>query len=214
MNHRFFQRTHALIVLFLFIHFSGGLLFGQQIRGSGVGTVLAESNRKPLEMVNVILRMVADSAIVTGNITDGKGRFEMHDVPGGRYFLTYSMLGFEEERSTVFALDESHPKFEAGTVLLKETSLSIGEVTVTANKSALNTSIDRKVYNVQQDIMSKTGTASDLLQHVPSVQVDIDGGSELTRLGQCAHADQRQTLPAFVGNEPRRSAAANASGGD
>ena len=48
-------------------------------------------------------------------------------------------------------------------------------MTVTSQRTTFINSIDRKVYNVQQDILSKTGSASDLLQNIPSVQVDIDG---------------------------------------
>ena len=51
----------------------------------------------------------------------------------------------------------------------------MSEVTVTSRKSLLNASIDRKIYNVTQDIMAKTGTASDILKNIPSVEVDVEG---------------------------------------
>src|SRR5207249_120261 len=50
-------------------------------------------------------------------------------------------------------------------------------------KSMYNNSIDRKVYNVDQDLMSKAGSASELLQNVPSVQVDVDGNVTLRGSG-------------------------------
>ena len=52
-------------------------------------------------------------------------------------------------------------------------------MTVSAQKSLFNSAIDRKVYDVQQDVMSKSGSVSDLLQNVPSVQVDVDGNVSL-----------------------------------
>ena len=52
---------------------------------------------------------------------------------------------------------------------------ALDAVTVISKKATLNTSIDRKVYNVDQDIMSKSGTVSDLLKNIPSVEVDIEG---------------------------------------
>jgi hypothetical protein len=42
-----------------------------------------------------------------------------------------------------------------------------------------NNSIDRKVYNIDQDIVAWTGTASEALQNSPSVQVDIVGNVSL-----------------------------------
>src|SRR5262249_15011018 len=40
-------------------------------------------------------------------------------------------------------------------------------------------SIDRKTYNVGKDLKSVSGAASDLLQSIPSVQVDVDGNVSL-----------------------------------
>jgi outer membrane receptor protein involved in Fe transport len=57
--------------------------------------------------------------------------------------------------------------------------VKLDEVTVTARREALLNSIDRKVYNVGKDILSASGSASDLLQNVPSINVDIDGNVSL-----------------------------------
>jgi outer membrane receptor protein involved in Fe transport len=85
------------------------------------------------------------------------------------------MLGFEEKRTKVFQIDSLQHMFKAGTILLRDTSLIVSEVTVTAERRQLTTAVDRKVYDVKQDIVSETGTVSDLLQNIPSVQVDVDG---------------------------------------
>ena len=52
-------------------------------------------------------------------------------------------------------------------------------VEVTAIQQTFLNSIDRKTYNVGADIQSVTGSASDILQNIPSVQVDIDGNVSL-----------------------------------
>ena len=153
------------LTLFAHDHTAGGI----------TGTVLNESTKQPQEFVNVIVLKVSDSSLVTGAVTDGKGRFQITNVPAGAYFLKFSLLGFEEKRSSKFVIDPDRKEFEAGSTLVRETSVNLGEVTVSAQKSLINNSIDRKVYNVQQDVSSKTGSVSDLLQNVPSVQVDVDG---------------------------------------
>ena len=63
--------------------------------------------------------------------------------------------------------------------IIAESTSTLGEVSVTAQRSTFVNSIDRKTFNVGQDIMSKTGSVSELLQNVPSVQVDIDGNISL-----------------------------------
>ena len=72
-------------------------------------------------------------------------------------------------------IDIKNKNLDIGTIYLRDTTITLEEILVTSQKSLFNNEIDKKVYNVSQDIMSKTGSASDLLQNVPSVQVDIDG---------------------------------------
>jgi len=155
-------------------------LIAQSHNGGGIsGTVLIESTKKPLEFVNVVVLKELDSALVTGAVTDEKGKFQIDNVPLGTYFIKFSLLGYEEKRSSKFNIDADRKGFAAGTLFLRESALNLGEVTVTAQKSVFSSAIDRKVYNVQQDIMSKSGSVSDLLQNVPSVQVDVDGNVSL-----------------------------------
>jgi hypothetical protein len=84
-------------------------------------------------------------------------------------------LGYEEKQSANFEIDDRQQTVDFGKISLKESALSVGDMTVTSQRTTFVNTIDRKVYNVQQDILSKTGSASDLLQNIPSVQVDIDG---------------------------------------
>ncbi|MDP2886532.1 MAG: TonB-dependent receptor [Ignavibacteria bacterium] len=155
-------------------------LFAQG-RGGGVvsGLVKADSTNRPLEFVNVILLNQADSAIVTGTSTDSKGKFTIDNIPDGEYFLTYSLLGYKEKQPTLFRIDSKRPALNVGTISLVETALKLDGVTVTSQKVTFNNAIDRKVFNVQQDIMSKTGSVSELLQTIPSVQVDMEGAVSL-----------------------------------
>jgi len=147
--------------------------------GTIKGSVVDGSAHRPLEFVNVVLRQKPDSAIVTGNATDKSGKFEMLDVPAGNYFVTFSLIGYKEKLTPSFTIDSLHKHLNLGEISLVPTTVDLDEVLVTAEKSMFNNSIDRKVYNVDQDLMSKAGSASELLQNVPSVQVDIDGNISL-----------------------------------
>ena len=48
-------------------------------------------------------------------------------------------------------------------------------IVVTANRLAVQNLIDRKVYSIAADLQSITGTVSDVLAVIPSVQLDVDG---------------------------------------
>ena len=147
---------------------------GEKI-GSITGLVKDESSGHALEFVNVVLYVRADSALVTGMVTDKGGKFEFGNVPTGEYYLRFGLIGYKEKTSRAFIIDSTHRKLNFGTVGLIPTTVDLDEVLVSAKKSMFNNSIDRKVYNVDQDMMSRAGSASELLQNIPSVQVDIDG---------------------------------------
>ncbi|MDZ7288444.1 MAG: TonB-dependent receptor [candidate division KSB1 bacterium] len=143
------------------------------------GSVIDDSTASPIEFVNVVLRMKEDSTIVTGTVTNQTGKFDFTEVPAGQYFITFSMIGYKEKQTPVFLIDLQHKHLNLGKVRLVAEAVPLGEVQVTAEKALYNATIDRKVYNVDQDLMSKAGSASELLQNIPSVQVDIDGNVSL-----------------------------------
>jgi outer membrane receptor protein involved in Fe transport len=167
-------------LLFMCIIVCDATLVAQgRIAGSISGSVVSSQTKKPIEMVNVAIVNASTGAIVTGSVTDAKGKFTIADVPAGNYRAKASILGYHAELSKVFVLDAAHTDVRLAVFALAESEVNLNEVTITGTKTALNTAIDRKVYNVQQDIMSQSGTASDLLQNIPSVQVDIDGNVSL-----------------------------------
>jgi outer membrane receptor protein involved in Fe transport len=53
------------------------------------------------------------------------------------------------------------------------------QVVVTANRLAVQNLVDRKVYSIAADLQSLTGTVSDVLSAIPSVQLDVDGNISL-----------------------------------
>src|SRR5712692_2059629 len=79
-----------------------------QDAGTIKGSVIDASTDHPLEFVNVVLRTKIDSTIVTGAVTDKAGRFECTDVPWGKYFVTFSLIGYVEKTTPAFAIDSLH----------------------------------------------------------------------------------------------------------
>jgi outer membrane receptor protein involved in Fe transport len=60
-----------------------------------------------------------------------------------------------------------------------DTTLKLDKLEVKGTQREFNNTIDRKVYSVGQEIQSATGSASDLLQNIPSIETDIDGNVSL-----------------------------------
>jgi outer membrane receptor protein involved in Fe transport len=160
------------------------LIFAQNnSSGTITGTITDESTGSPLPFVNVAVHSAADSSIVTGAATDRDGKVKIVNVPSGKYFAQYGLIGYQSKSSIAFIIDASHLHCNLGTVALTATTINLNEVVVSGEKSLLTTAIDRKVYNVDQDLLGKSGSASELLQNVPSIQVDIDGNVSLRGSG-------------------------------
>jgi outer membrane receptor protein involved in Fe transport len=147
----------------------------ENIGGVIKGLIVDEATRLPLQFVNVALRRTGDSTIVTGQVTDSVGAFVIAGTPDGEYYLTPQMIGYEPRSSKVIHVDSDHRSVDLGKIVLRAANIVMDEVQVSAEKLLYSSSIDRKIYNVERDLTSKAGSAGELLQHVPSVQVDIDG---------------------------------------
>jgi len=166
-------------LVFIAIMFLQVIKTNAQNSGVILGTVSDSTSNQPIEFASISVIKNSDSSAVTGSMTDNKGRFEISEIPFGNYFLRISSVGYITKNSSIISVTSKKSEISVGKILLRGTEVNLEEISVTSNKIMLNTSIDRKVYNVQMDIMSKTGTAAELLQNIPSVQVDIDGNVSL-----------------------------------
>jgi len=161
------------------------LLLMSQSRYPGVvsGRILDAHTQHPVEYANVLLMDTVSGKLVTGNVTDSNGIFRLDNVPFGSYSLEYSFIGYGKNRKGLVTLSRKNASVDLGDLILDPSALTMNEVTITAEKSMMITKIDRKVFNVQQDIMAQTGTVTDILQTIPSVTVDIDGNISLRGSG-------------------------------
>jgi ferric enterobactin receptor len=82
---------------------------------------------------------------------------------------------------------------DLGNIRLARDIAQLQEVTVTASRPTLKMDIDKKVYNVEKDIVSAGGTALDVMRNVPSVQVDIDGNVTMRNSTPTLYIDGRPT---------------------
>jgi len=62
---------------------------------------------------------------------------------------------------------------------LDEDANQLNEVVIRSEKTTVEIKLDKKVYNVGNDLMVKGGTVSDVLDNIPSVSVDVEGNVSL-----------------------------------
>lgn len=145
-------------------------------------SVIDPAKREPVELAVLQLINTATNKTLKAGVTNKKGKIEFEDVKDDNYLLRCSYSGFVTVDSLIGITAQS-PKNMIISFVLQTDIKKLDEVTVTSRRSLLNTSIDRKVYNVSQDIMAQTGSVSDVLKNVPSVEVDIEGNVRLRGSG-------------------------------
>jgi outer membrane receptor protein involved in Fe transport len=143
--------------------------------GTISGRVLDASSNQPMEYVNVALFRAADSSLITGTISTTDGQFKLEKVAAGDYYLRISFLGFEDQLTGKISINSKSVQNNLGDIKLSVNSTQLGEVSIVAEKSKVEYQIDKRVINVDQDIVAKGGTAVNVLENTPSVQVDPQG---------------------------------------
>ena len=151
---------------------------GAMAQGTVKGKVLDRATNEPLEFINVAVTKRGDTKILTGAITDATGSFQILDIPVGEYTLTASFLGYKELKRQ-FAITSSNMNRTLTGLYMTEDSHALEEVTVTGQRSEMKLEVDRKSFNVDQQISNAGGAASDVLENIPSVEVDQDGNISL-----------------------------------
>jgi outer membrane receptor protein involved in Fe transport len=143
--------------------------------GTVIGKIVDQQTGKALEYVSVKLFKASDSTIVTGAFTAVDGKYSI-PCPFGTYFLKISFTDFDPILVSAITVKTALPIFNVGTLKMRRISEKTErEIKVIAEKDVLKAGIDKKIYNVAEDLNVRGGTANDILQRLPSVEVDQDG---------------------------------------
>ena len=149
------------------------MAFGQQRNLEKVqvsAKVIETSTQQPLEYATIALTHLK-SKKVFGGITNPSGLFEI-SVPKGIYDIHVEFIGFQTKdilQKKIFS------NTNLGVIYLNEDAEALDEVEIIAEKSTVEIKLDKKIFNVGKDMTVKGGSASDVLDNVPSVNVDAEG---------------------------------------
>ncbi len=116
----------------------------------------------------------SDSSLVKGTLSDDNGMFQI-ELAKGTYLIKINFLSYQEHSELV----EVSNKIKLNNIILKEDIRVLEEVEVRAEKSQLTMKLDKRIFNVGRDLTSRGGNASDILDNIPSVNVDVEGNVSL-----------------------------------
>ena len=162
------------ILLIVLLFGMNQILYAQQKRTftkyQVSGLVVEKKTNQGLEFATIIFKPNRGEKVF-GGLTNEKGKFKF-DVPKGMYTVSIEFISFKKSTLEDIKVDQD---LDLGTLFMEEDAEALDEVEIIAEKSTVEIRLDKKIYNIGKDMTIKGGTASDVLDNVPSVTVDGEG---------------------------------------
>jgi iron complex outermembrane recepter protein len=166
------KKIALFLIMFLFLN-PALYAFAPIDDGEITGRVIDLKLNTPLPYVNIIVKSESGD-IITGGITDDNGYFKITKIKENKISVSVQYIGYKTlNRELIF--DNESLKINLGTLMLEEDTSSLEEVTVIAETSSIQQKVDRKVITIGKDLAA-SGTASELMLGIPSVNVDTQTG--------------------------------------
>ena len=170
----FFGKNFSFFLIILLLSFP---LFAQENTGKIKGNVIDQSTRKALPFATIAIYSEKDS-LIGGGITSDNGKFSI-ELPNGKFYALVEFMGFEAKKTSLFSLEKNNNTLDLGEILLSPSASDLEEVLVQGEKTLMELSLDKRIFNVGKDLANAGGTASDILMNLPSVAVDPEGNVRL-----------------------------------
>ncbi len=144
------------------------------IPGGIKGKIIDSKTQESIEFVNVKITAKGSTALLQGGVSDMEGSFQLGGLKAGTYEVTFSCIGYEPVVQEI-KLTSDTQIIDLKQIQLGTNEQLLQEVEVVGQRSQMKFEIDKKVFNVGQDLSSAGESASEVLSNIPSVEVDNEG---------------------------------------
>ncbi|WP_372756643.1 TonB-dependent receptor domain-containing protein [Mariniflexile sp.] len=166
------MREQFYIFLVLFVFLSCFTASAQQASIEITGKVLESVNNQPIEYATISILDNTTKNPITGTITKPNGSFFIK-VDSNNFYIEVSFIGYVTKRFNKEKL--TGKKINLGTIILQEDQQALDEVVVKAEISQTEFKLDKRIFNVGTDLSNTGASALEVLNNVPSVNVNIEG---------------------------------------
>ena len=175
-----FRKILIVLIYLIALNF---LTFGQSSSNKTnaliKGRVFDQASKQPIEFSNIVLFAQKDNTQISGTVTDKNGIFTLDNIGYGKYYLFVRFMGYEKKVFNNILITKTKLKYDLGNIYLKPAEITLQNVIIEGQRSAITYQLDKKVIDVSKMNTAMSGTAADVLENVPSVSVDIDGNVSL-----------------------------------
>ncbi|ALJ05198.1 TonB-dependent receptor [Pseudalgibacter alginicilyticus] len=137
-----------------------------------IGVVLDKNTKQPIESATILIADNKTLNPIHGSTTNSNGSFSL-TTNATNFYIEVSFIGYKK---SIFNKPKNTTKLiDLKTIYLEEDLESLSEVTIIAEKSTTEFRLDKRIFNVGSDLASSGSSALEVLNNVPSVNVDIEG---------------------------------------
>ncbi len=151
--------------------FTIGHLYGQ---GTISGTILDSETKKGVDAAHIILLKAQDSSFVSGTISEESGFFVFSKLGHGEYIIKASQIGYGDLYRALRTTPLT-PDIHVGTLSMNMTGFTLDDIVIEGRKEEINRSMDRKNFNIEENLSQLGGSVLEALRNLPGVTIDRDG---------------------------------------
>ena len=155
-----------------------GVVSAQNTQVSLSGIIKDSKTKAVLPFVNIVLKTNKDSAFVSGTVSNEEGRFSLPNIESNTYILTFTYIGYQPTMQTIL-VGKLTPFLDLGVVEMAENIQTLNEVVVTSKQDAIGSKMEKKSFNVAENISQSGGSVLQAMSNLPSVTVGEDGKVQL-----------------------------------
>lgn len=139
------------------------------------GTIVEKNSNTPLEYASITIESTSDANNITGDMSDSSGNFNIPVTPD-TYQIRIEYLGY---KTFIIDAKDIAASVNLGTIKIEGDTEILEGVVIETQRAAVELKLDKRIYNVGDNAIVKGGNASDVLDNIPSVEVDSEGNVSL-----------------------------------
>ena len=165
---------YALLISGVFL-VKGAISDSDVVLGSISGRVVDNIRKQPVAYAAIVIKMASDKTTITGGITNKDGTFQIKKLPDGSFIVEVQIIGYKTHIQEI-TLSKDNRNADLGVISLEEEAEELSGVEVVADLTTIEQRLDRRVVNVGKDLTTAGATASEIMNNIPSVNVDPQTG--------------------------------------
>jgi outer membrane receptor protein involved in Fe transport len=192
--------SERILILAFMLLFNATGTFAQNKSVAISGIIKDKADKTALSYSNILVKTEKDSAFVTGTVSDEEGRFILPGIAPNNYILEISLVGYASYKEKLYVGSLS-PFLDLATIELISAQTTLNEVVISAKQDEIGGHLDKKVYNVEDNISQGGGSVLQSMSNLLGVtvqegKVQLRGNDRVTVL-----IDGKQTAMTGFGNQ-------------